>query len=45
MNDTDIEGFVMRKDGPIQNVDYYQAVSEGLFLNDGDSLDGRATVR
>ncbi len=31
MNDTDIEGFVMKKDGPIQNVDYYQIVSRDYF--------------
>jgi predicted permease len=30
-NDTTIEGFVPRPDGPIQNVDFYQAVSEGYF--------------
>jgi predicted permease len=30
-NDTDIEGFVPRPGGPIQNVDFYQAVSEGYF--------------
>jgi predicted permease len=31
MNDTDIEGFVMKKDGPIQNVDYYNVVSKDYF--------------
>ncbi|HEY6308968.1 MAG TPA: ABC transporter permease [Candidatus Angelobacter sp.] len=30
-NDTEIEGFVPRPGGPIQNVDFYQAVSEGYF--------------
>jgi predicted permease len=42
MNDTDIEGFVMTKDGPIQNVDFYQAVSQGYFATMGIRLmDGR----
>jgi predicted permease len=42
MNDTDIEGFVMRKDGPIQNVDFYQAVSRDYFATMGIRLmDGR----
>src|SRR5438046_4057608 len=31
MNDTDIEGFVQTQDGPIQNVDFYQAVSKDYF--------------
>jgi putative ABC transport system permease protein len=31
MNDTGIEGFVAKKDGPIQNVDYYQIVSRDYF--------------
>ncbi len=31
MNDTDIEGFVTKKDGPIKNVDFYQAVSKDYF--------------
>ncbi len=31
MNDTDIEGFVKKENGPIQNVDYYQAVSKDYF--------------
>jgi predicted permease len=38
MNDTDIEGFVMRKDGPIQNVDYYQGVSKDYFTTMGIRL-------
>jgi putative ABC transport system permease protein len=38
MNDTDIEGFVMKKDGPIQNVDYYQAVSRDYFKTMGIRL-------
>src|SRR5579863_6656257 len=42
MNDTDIEGFVMTKDGPIQNVDFYQAVSKDYFSTMGIRLmDGR----
>jgi len=42
MNDTDIEGFVMTKDGPIQNVDFYQAVSKDYFQTMGIRLmDGR----
>src|ERR1039457_3720688 len=35
MNDTDIEGFVMKQNGPIQNVDYYQAVSKDYFSTMG----------
>ena len=47
-NDTDIEGFVPRPDGPIQNIDYYNSVGpryfdavrarliEGRFLNEND---------
>ncbi len=42
MNDTDIEGFVMTKGGPIQNVDFYQAVSKDYFATMGIRLmDGR----
>jgi predicted permease len=42
MNDTEIEGFVMTKDGPIQNVDFYQAVSKDYFATMGIRLmDGR----
>jgi putative ABC transport system permease protein len=42
MNDTDIEGFVMTKDGPIPNVDFYQAVSKDYFATMGIRLmDGR----
>src|SRR5580704_13399715 len=42
MNDTDIEGFVMAKDGPIPNVDFYQAVSKDYFAAMGIRLmDGR----
>ena len=42
MNDTQIEGFVMTKDGPIQNVDFYQAVSKDYFATMGIRLmDGR----
>ena len=47
-NDTEIEGFVPRPDGPLQNIDFYNTVSgryfetigarlvEGRFLNDND---------
>jgi predicted permease len=38
MNDTDIEGFVMKKGGPIQNVDYYQSVSRDYFKTMGIRL-------
>ena len=31
MNDTAIEGFVRREGGPIQNIDFYQAVSKDYF--------------
>jgi putative ABC transport system permease protein len=47
MNDTEIEGFVQTQDGPIQNVDFYQAVSKdyfatmGIRLIDGRLFDGR----
>jgi predicted permease len=42
MNDTDIEGFVMKQDGPIQNVDFYQSVSKEYFTTMGIRLmDGR----
>jgi predicted permease len=47
MNDTEIEGFVPTKDGPIQNVDFYQAVSKNYFevmgirLMDGRLFDDR----
>jgi predicted permease len=42
MNDTGIEGFVQTKDGPIQNVDFYQAVSKDYFSTMGIRLmDGR----
>jgi predicted permease len=42
MNDTDIEGFVMTEGGPIQNVDYHQAVSKDYFATMGIRLmDGR----
>ncbi len=40
MNDTDIEGFVTKKDGPIQNVDYYQSVSRDYFKTMGIRLMG-----
>jgi putative ABC transport system permease protein len=38
MNDTKIENFVQVKDGPIQNVDYYQAVSKNYFKTMGIRL-------
>jgi putative ABC transport system permease protein len=42
MNDTDIEGFVQTQDGPIQNVDFYQAVSKDYFATMGIRImDGR----
>src|SRR5467141_463153 len=42
MNDTDIEGFVQTQDGPIPNVDFYQAVSKDYFATMGIRLmDGR----
>jgi putative ABC transport system permease protein len=47
MNDTDIEGFVPKEGGPIQNVDFYQSVSKdyfatmGIRLMDGRLFDGR----
>jgi len=42
MNDTDIEGFVIKEGGPIQNVDFYQSVSKDYFATMRISLiDGR----
>jgi predicted permease len=42
MNDTDIEGFVKREGGPIENVDFYQTVSKNYFATMGIRLmDGR----
>ncbi len=42
MNDTNIEGFVRREGGPIQNVDFYQIVSKDYFSAMGVRLmDGR----
>jgi putative ABC transport system permease protein len=38
MNDTDIEGFVQQKNGPIPNVDYYQAISKDYFSTMGVRL-------
>jgi len=38
MNDTDIEGFVAKPNGPIQNVDYYQTVSKDYFSTMGIRL-------
>ncbi len=55
-NDTSIEGFVPRPDGPMQNVDYWNFVGtryfetigaqlvEGRFLNQGDGSDANAVV-
>ncbi|MGC2697458.1 MAG: ABC transporter permease [Candidatus Angelobacter sp.] len=37
-NDTDIEGFVPKPGGPIQNVDFYQSVSDGYFETMGIRL-------
>jgi predicted permease len=42
MNDTSIEGFVKREGGPIENVDFDQAVSKDYFATMGIRLmDGR----
>ncbi|MGB8472667.1 MAG: ABC transporter permease, partial [Candidatus Acidiferrum sp.] len=42
MNDTDIEGFVKKEGGPIENVDFYQVVSKDYFATMGIRLmDGR----
>jgi predicted permease len=42
MNDTSIEGFVKHEGGPIENVDFYQAVSKDYFATMGIRLmDGR----
>ena len=38
MNDTDIEGFVHKEGGPIENVDYYQVVSKDYFKTMGIRL-------
>jgi predicted permease len=38
MNDTDIEGFVIREGGPIQNVDFYQSVTKDYFATMGIRL-------
>jgi putative ABC transport system permease protein len=38
MNDTDIEGFVLKEGGPIQNVDFYQSVSKDYFTTMGIAL-------
>jgi len=55
-NDTTIEGFVPKPDGPIQNVDYWNSVTgryfetvgarliEGRFLNDGDGATSTPVV-
>lgn len=41
-NDTDIEGYVRKPDGPMENVDYYQIVSPSYFKTMGIQLiDGR----
>ena len=50
MNDTHIEGFVPKKGGPIENVDFYQRVSKdyfrvmGIRLMDGRLFDERDTM-
>jgi predicted permease len=42
MNDTEIEGFVKREGGPIENVDFYQLVTKDYFATMGIRLmDGR----
>ena len=47
MNDTEIEGFVPTKDGPIQNIDFWQSVGKNYFeimgirLMDGRLFDDR----
>jgi predicted permease len=38
MNDTKIEGWVRKKGGPIQNVDYYQLISKDFFQTMGIRL-------
>jgi len=41
-NDTDIEGYVRKPDGPMENVDYYQIVTPTYFKTMGIQLiDGR----
>jgi putative ABC transport system permease protein len=37
-NDTQIDGFVMKKGGPIENVDYYQAAGDNYFQTMGTRL-------
>jgi predicted permease len=50
MNDTDIEGFVQREGGPIQNVDFDQVVTKdyfatmGIRLMEGRFFDDRDTA-
>lgn len=42
MNDTKIEGFVRKEGGPVENVDFYQVISNGYFKTMGIRLmDGR----
>jgi putative ABC transport system permease protein len=42
MNDTHIEGYVRKENGPVENVDYYQAVTKEYFKTMGIHLiDGR----
>jgi putative ABC transport system permease protein len=38
MNDTAIEGFVVKENGPIQNVDFYQIIDPGYFPTMGVRL-------
>lgn len=42
MNDTKIEGFIRKEGGPVENVDFYQVISNGYFKSMGIRLmDGR----
>ena len=38
MNDTKIEGFVQKQGGPVENVDFYQVISDGYFKTMGIRL-------
>ena len=44
-NDTDIEGFTSRPEGPFENIDYYQAVGDDYFTTMGiPVIEGRGFV-